>query len=81
MSKNQKPQVEFQLIATKVSTDGEILTIVKRSEYLHTAYYQGMIDENTCKHENHFIICKSEILGLVIKDGYRLTPLGKNDIK
>jgi hypothetical protein len=70
----------FQLIATKVSEDGDILTIVKFTNSLDI-YYQGMIDANTCIVEKHFMIDKSEILELVIKEGYRLTPLGKKEIK
>ena len=79
MSKNQKTQVEFQLIATKVCTDGEILTIVRGGEFNN--FYQGMINDKDCKIETHFGIFESEILELVIKEGYRLTPFGKNYIK
>ena len=80
MSKIQKTETEFQLIATKVSEDGDVLTIVKFSNSLDI-YYQGMIDVNTCIVEKHFMISKSEILELVINSGYRLTPFGKNHIK
>jgi hypothetical protein len=80
MGKIKKTQAEFELIATKVSEDGDVLTIVKFTNSLDI-YYQGIIDANTCIVEKHFMIDQSEILELVIKEGYRLTPLGKNHIK
>jgi len=80
MGKIKKTQAEFELIATKVSEDGDVLTIVKFTNSLDI-YYQGIIDANTCILEKHFMIDQSEILELVIKEGYRLTPLGKNHIK